>query len=111
MSSNSATIPKPPRTDKGFIGLITQYDALVVFGLGISSVIATILLTGIFQAGPIVRTNLLFNAIGAFGMAFVFIFVIYRFMGAKINILGKTIDIGLIIYICIVGFVIFIFGN
>ena len=109
MSSN-ATITKP-QSDKGFISLITQYDSLVIFGGFGIAVFAIIILTGLFHAGPIVRTNLLFNAIGGFIMAFGFIWIIIKFMGAKIVIMGKSFDLGMIVYIFIVCFVMFILGN
>lgn len=108
--ASTNTIVKP-KTDKGLIGWITQYDSLVVFGgLGIA-VMGTIILTGLFQAGPIVRTNLLFNAVCGFGVAFLFIWLIFKFMGSQIVIMGKSFDVGMVVYIFIVCFVIFVMGN
>jgi len=109
MSSNT-TITKP-QSDKGLISLITQYDSLVIFGGFIVVVLAVIILTGLFHAGPIVRTNLLFNAVGGLLMGFAFIWIILQFMGAKIVILGKSFDIGMVVYIFVVCFVMFILGN
>jgi len=109
MSSNT-TITKP-QSDKGFISFITQYDSLVIFGGFGILILGIIILTGLFHAGPIVRTNLLFNAAGGLLMAFAFIWIIISFMGAKIVILGKSFDIGMIIYIFIVCFIMFILGN
>ena len=97
--------------DQGFIGWFTQHDAFVIFGgFGIIMVIV-IILTGIFQAGPIVRSNTLYNAVGALCMAFGFIYAIFVFMGEEIIILGETVDIGMVIYIAIVLFVMFVMGN
>ena len=108
MSANTITKPK---SDTGLIGWITQYDSLVVFGGVGCWVVATIVYTGIFQAGPIVRNNLLFNALGGFALAFTFIWLIFKFMGAQIVILGKSFDVGMVVYIFIMCFVIFILGN
>ena len=93
------------------MSLITEYDSLVVFGGFGIAIIITIILTGIFQAGPVVRDNVLYNTVGAFAMAGVFIYLIFAFMGSTIVILGQVIDIGMIIYIAIVLFVIFVLGN
>ncbi len=109
MSSNT-TITKP-QSDKGFISLITQYDSLVIFGGFGIAVLGIIILTGLFHAGPIVRVNLLFNAAGGFIMSFGFIWIILKFMGAKIVIMGKSFDLGMMVYIFIVCFVMFILGN
>jgi hypothetical protein len=109
MSSNT-TITKP-QSDSGLLFWLSQYDSLVIFGGFGILVLVTIILTGLFHAGPIVRTNLLFNAAGGLLMGFAFIFIILRFMGAKIVILGKSFDVGMIVYIFIVCFVIFILGN
>lgn len=95
----------------GLIDWITQYDSLVVFGGLGGMIFLTVLYTGLFQAGPIVRTNVLFNAAMAIMMSAGFIWVIFHFMGAKLVIFGYPIDIGMIIYIAIVFFVMFVLGN
>jgi hypothetical protein len=102
---------KPKSTISSVVDFITQYDSLVVFGgLGVS-VLAVIIITGIFQAGPVIRSNILYNAFGAILMGAMFIYIIFTFMGAKLNLFGKKIDIGMIIYIGIVFFIMFILGN
>jgi hypothetical protein len=95
----------------GLIAWITQYDSLVIFGAFGALIVLTVLYTGLFQAGDIVRTNVLFNAAMAVLMSFAFIWVIFHFMGAKLFIFGKGFDIGMIIYIAIVLFVMFVLGN
>lgn len=99
--------------NKGFslMNFITQYDSLVVFGGLILLILATIILTGLFVAGPIVRTDLLFNAGGAFLISFLFIYVIFTFMGQHIVIFGVRFDVGMVLYILIVLFIMFILGN
>ena len=93
------------------IDWITEYDSLVIFGGFGVAILFTIIITGVFQAGPVVRDNLLYNAAGAMVMAFGFIYIIFRCMGSTVVILGKSLDVGMIVYISIVLFVMFVFGN
>jgi hypothetical protein len=72
---------------------------------------AGIVLTAFFQSGPTVRNNLFFNSAGAIGMGFMFIYIIFKFMGSKISLFGVKIDMGLTIYMLIVLFVIFVLGG
>lgn len=60
--------------------------------------IALVSVTLFEQVIPNIRTQFSSNIMAAIG-AFGFIFVIFRFMGAKINILGKLFDIGMILYV------------
>jgi hypothetical protein len=108
--SNNVSIKKSQQS-MSTIDWITQYDSLVVFGGFGCAVVLVIILTGIFEAGPIVRRNMLYNSIGALGMAIGFIYVIFTFMGNQVIILGEQIDIGMIIYVAIVLFVMFVLGN
>jgi hypothetical protein len=95
----------------GLIGWITQYDSLVVFGgMGIA-LMATIIFTGLFQAGPMIRSNILYNAVGGIMLAITFIWLIFKFMGSQVVVFGKSFDVGMVVYIGIVCFVIFILGN
>jgi hypothetical protein len=95
----------------GFWDIISNNEGVFMFIILIVTILVGIILTGLFQSGPTIRNNLLFNAAGAIGMAIFFIFIIFRFLGARIVLLGVTVDIGLIIYILIVCFVIFVLGG
>jgi len=99
------------KSSGSLVDWITKYDSLVIFGGFGVVIIITIILTGIFQAGPVVRDNLLYNAFGALMMAFAFIYVIFNFLGRQISILGKSIDVGMIVYLAIVLFIMFVLGN
>jgi len=107
------TYKPPPKLARSpsFISWVTEYESLVIFGGFGFVILITIVLAGIFQAGPVVRNNVLYNAFGAFIMAGAFIYIIFAFMGSQLVILGKPIDVGMIIYIGIVLFVIFVLGN
>ena len=113
--AKSVTTPinlsKQQGTTNGFWDIISNNEAVFMFALLILTILVGIILTGIFQAGPALRSNLLFNAMGAIGMAVLFVFIIFKFLGAKIRLLGVSIDVGLIIYIMIVCFVIFVLGG
>jgi hypothetical protein len=111
-TTSSVKVSSSGKSSSGdLISWIIQYDSLVVFGGFGGLIVLTVLYTGIFHAGPVVRTNVLFNAAMAVLMSFGFIWVIFHFMGEKITIFGKNFDIGMIIYIFIVFFVIFVLGN
>lgn len=110
-SANSSIILTSKNKNSSFLDFITKYDSLVIFGSLITLIILTIIFTGIFVAGPIVRDNLLYNAAGAIGIAAAFIYLIFHFMGQHVVILGKRFDFGMILYILIVAFIMFILGN
>jgi hypothetical protein len=109
------TYKPPPKISQGskgsFLDWITQYESFVIFGGFIAVILFTIILAGIFQASDPYRPNILYNAFGAFLMGGTFIYIIFSVMGKQINILGKQIDVGMIIYISIILFVMFVFGN
>ena len=104
--------PKMSRGSKGsFLDWVTQSESLVIFGGFFVVIMGTVVLAGIFQASDPYRPNLLYNAFGALLMAGGFIYIIIAFMGQQVVILGETIDVGMIIYISIVLFIMFVFGN
>ena len=96
---------------KSLIDSILEYESIVIFGGLGCAIIGTIILTGIFQAGPPHRDSVLFNSAGALFMGVGFIYIIITFMGSEIEIYGKKIDIGMIIYVAIVLFVMFVLGG
>ena len=109
---NTYKPPKIARSSKGsFLDWVTQSESLVIFGGFFVVIMATVIFAGIFQASDPYRPNLLYNAFGSLLMGGAFIYIIFTFMGQKIIILGKTIDVGMIIYISIVLFIMFVFGN
>jgi len=95
----------------GLIDFIFKYDSLVIFGGLIVAILATIIFTGLFVAGPIIRDNLLYNAAGSMLMAFLFIYLILKFMAETIVIFGAKVDFGMILYISIIFFIMFMFSN
>ena len=90
---------------------LSNYDSLIVFGGFGCAVLLVIILTGMFQAGPSVRSNLLFNAMGTILMGIGFIFIIFKFMGSQVIVFGRSFDVGMFIYMAIVLFVMFVLGE
>jgi hypothetical protein len=108
---SNKTVKKSKSQSGGILSWIDQYDSLVIFGSFGILIVLTVLYTGLFQAGPIVRDNVVFNTAMAVLLSAGFIYVIFHFMGAQLSIFGKSFDIGMFIYIFIVFFVIFVMGN
>lgn len=112
MSNNiSSNIKIKKHNNKSLIDSLLENESLVIFGGLGCAIIGTILLSGIFQTGPSHRDSVIFNAAGAIFMGIGFIYLILTFMGSYINIYGQKIDVGMLIYIAIVLFVMFVFGN
>ena len=112
MNKNGSVMSPSHHSKSGsLIDFITEYDSLVIFGGFGVAILFTIIITGVFQAGPVVRDNLLYNAVGAMAMALGFIYIIFKCMGTTVVILGKSLDVGMLIYMAIVLFVMFVFGN
>ncbi len=109
--NSSGSIVKPASRSSSFLDWVTKYEALVIFGGFGLAMVASIIFIGMFQAGPIVRDNVLFNIVIAFAMSVGFVYLIFRFMGSKIVVFGYPLDIGLVVYIAIIMYVIFILGN
>ena len=110
--SNNVSIRHSSHTKgKSFMDRILEYESVVIFGGFGCAILGIIVLTGIFQSGPTQRDSVLFNAAGAMFMALGFIYLIFKYMGNQVVILGNQIDIGMVIYIAIVLFVIFVLGN
>ena len=115
--NNSSSIKIQKSSSKGktktgsFLGWITQNDTVVVFGGFGIAIMGAITIIGMFQAGDPVRPNVLYNAFGALLMSFGFIYLIFKFMGQEVIIFDKTIDVGMIVYISIILFIIFVMGN
>ena len=96
---------------KSLIDSIIGYEYLVIFGGLASVILCTIIMSGIFQGGPSQRDSIMFNAIGAILMGIGFVYVIIIFMGHNVTVYGNTFDVGMFIYIAIILFVMFVFGN
>ena len=84
---------------------------LVIIVLISLAIYTVIVLNGLFQQSSNVRDNIIFSDLNSFLLGFLFIYVILKFMGEKMTVLGKEIDVGLILYLGITIFVLFILGG
>ena len=112
--SNSLTNSKSnisKNKSKSFIDILLEYESIVVFGGLGCAILGIIILSGLFHAGPSQRDSVVFNSAGALVMGVGFIYIVITFMGSEINIYGNKIDIGMIIYVAIVLFVMFVLGG
>lgn len=111
--NNSGKIMKPnmAHTESTFWDTVSDNAALFMFVVLLGIMFTGVILTAFFQSGPTIRRNLFFNSAGALGMGFLFIYIIFKFMGSKISLFGVKIDMGLTIYMLIVLFVIFVLGG
>lgn len=74
-------------------------DIAVVLTIIVGFILIALISVTLFeQVIPNVRTNFSSNIMAAIG-AVGFIFVIFRYMGAKMDILGKSFDVGMILYV------------
>lgn len=91
----------------------------IFFSGDISFIITIVLFFTIISIGsifmfevilPNVRTQFTNNIFGAI-LSILFIIIIFKFMDAKISILGKDFDFGLIFYIAIIFGLLILFSN
>jgi hypothetical protein len=93
------------------INWIFKYDYLVIFiGFGIV-ILASILLTVVYEETENMRHVVLFNNILAVIVGFFFLYLVFTFMGQNIKILGYNIDFGLILFLTLGIFIIFVLGD
>jgi hypothetical protein len=109
--SNKITPSRKSDKDNSFINYISNYESLVVFGSIILIILIVIIFTGLFVAGPVVRDNLFYNIGIMILLAFLFVYIIFKFMDYKIVFLGKSFDFGAIVYLFIIVFVVFVLAN
>lgn len=114
MSSN--TIPINTATSKpGFLDSIASFFSehsflAIVFGFIIMVLFAVFISAKYDNVGS-TRQNVVFSNINMILMAFLFVYIIVKFAGEKINLFGKSFDMGLFLYIAIVFFIAFVLGG
>lgn len=86
-------------------------DYLVVFGGFAIVILGAILITIFYDQTDSMRGNVLFNNILAVCMGIFFIYLVFTFMGQYITILQVRIDFGLILFLSLGVFIIFVLGD
>jgi hypothetical protein len=82
---------------------------LLVFGF-IAMVGVAVVVAVLYEKQPEDRESVAFTQFNLILLGLGFIYIIITFMGQTINILGKTFDMGMILYIAIVMFIMFMLG-
>jgi hypothetical protein len=90
---------------------IARHDSALIFLGFFCVVLFAIVMTVLFQQVDHLRQNVLFNNAIAIICGAVFIFIVFKFAGENVTILGKTIDLGLILFLGIGIFIVFILGD
>lgn len=105
-SLNSKSVGKT-----GFLDYISNYESLVIF-IGFSLVIiVAIVVSVLYQQVDNVRTSVVFNNINAVFLGLIFMYVTYVFMDEKFKIFGISIDMGLLLFLSMAVFIIFVLGD
>ena len=90
-----------------FLGSDIAFISTLVFGLIFGAVL---LMTVLDQKVPPFRRQLVSNTMGII-LSLVFIYIVFKFMGQSVTILGKSFDFGMIIYILIIVLCVVIFSG
>ena len=90
-----------------FFGSDIAFIMTLVFGLIFGAVL---LMTALDQRVPPFRRQLVSNSMGII-LSLAFIYIIFKFMGQSVTILGKTFDFGMIIYILIIVMCVVVFSG
>ena len=114
MSTN--TIPLNNSISKpGFLDSVSSFFSehsflAIVFGF-IMMVMFAVFISAKYDNVGSSRQNVVFSNINMIFMAFLFVYIIVKFAGEKINLFGKSFDMGLFLYIAIVFFIAFVLGG
>lgn len=94
----------------GFFDFILKNEFLLIAIGFIAMIIASVVVAGLYQNVPEERQFVAFNQFNMILLALGFVFLILKFMNEKIDLFGKTFDMGMLLYIAVVMFVMFILG-
>ena len=90
-----------------FFGSDIAFITTLVFGLIFGAVL---LMTVLDQSVPPFRRQIVSNTMGII-LSLMFIYIIFKFMGKSVTILGKTFDFGMIIYIMVIVLCVVVFSG
>lgn len=90
---------------------LLQYDNFIVFGGFGFVILGSILITVLYEQSYNMRHNVLFNNTLAIVCGFSFIYLIFKFMGQQVKILQFEIDLGLLLFLTLGIFVVFVLGD
>lgn len=95
----------------GIFDFFLRNEMLLIGMVFFAMIIACVIVAGMYQNVPEERQNVAFNQFNLILLSLVFVYVIMTFMGQNIEIFDKTFDMGMILYVSIVMFIMFILGG
>lgn len=104
-------IGKNSNSGGGIIDFILRNEMLFIGIAFFAMIIVSVIVAGMYQNVPEERQNVAFNQFNLILLSLVFIYVIMTFMGQNIEIFGESFDMGMLLYIAIVMFIMFILGG
>ncbi len=111
--SNMATNNKISKNsnDGGIINFFLRNEMLLIGMVFFAMIITCVIVAGMYQNSPEERQNVAFNQFNLILLSLVFVYIIMTFMGQTIDLFGETFDMGMILYVAIVMFIMFILGG
>lgn len=115
MSSNTLKMKTKNNSKPGFVDSMAEFFSnhsflAIVFGF-IILVLFAVFVSAKYDNVGATRQNVVFSNINMILMGLVFVFIIIKFAGEKIDLFGKSFDMGLFLYIGIVFFIAFVLGG
>jgi len=95
----------------GIFDFILRNEMLLIGIAFFAMIIVSVIVAGMYQNVPEERQNVAFNQFNLILLSLVFVYVIMTFMGQNIEIFSETFDMGMILYVAIVMFIMFILGG
>lgn len=109
--NNRAKVVKSNQGGGIFDFILKNEMLLIIIGF-FALVMVAVIVAGLYQNQPgDDRDYVAFNQFNLILLSLCFVFIIFTFMNDKIVLFGKTFDMGMILYVAIVMFIMFILGG
>ena len=95
----------------GIINFFLKNEMLLIGTAFFAMILVSVIVAGMYQNVEEERQNVAFNQFNLIPLSMVFIYVIMTFMGQTIDLFGETFDMGMLLYVAIVMFIMFILGG
>jgi hypothetical protein len=95
----------------GFFDTLSNYEGLVIFLGFLLVIIVAIVVSVLYQQFDSFRTSVVFNNINAVFLGLIFMYVAYSYMDEKIKLFGISFDMGLLLFLSMAIFIIFVLGD
>ena len=95
-----------------FLDFILKNDFLFMAIAFFDMIMVAVIIAGLYDRQPTEdRSEIAFTQFNLILLSLGFVYVIVTFMNEKIDLFGKTFDMGMILYVAIVMFIMFILGG